>query len=59
MSVTNGEYCDLVSVYVDGSHEDQVNHKSVRYLLPQKNPTIYLTATSNSDHNSVHTYDDE
>ena len=28
-------------------------------MLPQKNPIVDLTSTSNYDHNSVHTYDDE
>ena len=37
--------CDLVSLSVDGSHEDKVNHKAVRYLLTQKDPTVVLTAT--------------
>ena len=41
---------DLVSVSVDGSHEMQGNHKSVRYFFSQKNPTVDLTATYNYDH---------
>ena len=59
ISRTHGENHDLVSVYIDGSHEDQGNNKAIRFLLPQKNPTIYLIATANSDHNSVHNDDDE
>ena len=59
MSRTKGENRDLVSVSVDGSHEEQGKHTSVISLLPQINPTVYLTATYNSNHKSVHTYDDE
>ena len=59
MSRTNGENRGLISVSVDGSQEDQVNHKVVRSLLPQNNLTVDLTATSNSEHNSVHTDDDD
>ena len=44
ISITNVENCDLVSLSVDGSHEDKVNHKAVRYLLTQKDPTVVLTA---------------
>ena len=57
MSRKNGWNSDLVSVSVDGSHEEQVNQKVVIYLLPQKKLTVGLTVTSNSDNNSVHTDD--
>ena len=50
MNRTNGNNYDLLSVSVDGSHEYQVNNKTVRSLLQPNNPTIYLTATSNSNH---------
>ena len=59
MSRKSGENCDLVSVSVGGSYEDQENHKSVRYLFPKDNPTINVTVTSSPDHNSVHIDDDE
>ena len=36
ISISEGDNQDLVSVYVDGSHEDQVYHKEVSTLLPQK-----------------------
>ena len=48
-----GYNCDFVSVSIDGSHLDQGQHKPVISLLPQKNPTVDLTATSNSDHYSL------
>ena len=35
MSKTNGENRDLFSVSVDGSHEEQGNHKSSISLLHQ------------------------
>ena len=56
---TNGEKCDLVTVSVDGSHEERGKYKAVRYLLPQNNPTVDLTSTSNYYHKPVHEYDDE
>ena len=59
MSITDGGNCELVSVSVDGSHEDQGQHKEVRSLLPQNNLIVDLTATSNSDHYSVDKDDDE
>ena len=59
MSRTNGNNHDFVSVSVDGSQEEQGNHKAFRYLLNQNNPTVYLTATSNSEDNPVHTNDGE
>ena len=34
-------------------------YKAVRYLLPQNNPTVDLTSTSNYYHKPVHEYDDE
>ena len=58
-SITDGENCDLVSVSVDGSHEEQVNCKAVIFLSTKKNTTVDLTATSSSYHNSVCTDDDE
>ena len=60
MSRREGKNRDLVSVYVDGSHEDQKQHKEVRYLLPPKTTTVDLTATSHSKYVSVDTnYDEE
>ena len=55
----NGGSSYLVSVSVDGSYEDQGKHKAVKSLVPLNNPTVDLTATSNSDHKSVHTNDDQ
>ena len=55
MSRTNGENCDLVSLFFDGSYEEQVKRKAVIYLLPQKNLTVDFTETSNPDYSSVHT----
>ena len=50
ISITNRENRDLFSVFVDGSREEQGNHKAVRYLLPQNKPTVDLTTTSNPGH---------
>ena len=47
MSITDGENRDLVSVSVNGSHKEQGQQKYFRPLLPQNNPTVDLTATSN------------
>ena len=44
---------ELVSLSVVGPHEEQGQNQELRYLLPQKNPTVYLTATSNHKHCSV------
>ena len=38
---------DLVSLSVDGSHEDMGQHKGIHFLFPPPKPTAYLTATSN------------
>ena len=41
-------------------HIDRRDRKKVvRYLLPQSNPIVDLSTTSNSDHKFVHTDDDE
>ena len=50
MSRTDEENFDLVSVSAYVSHEDKGHHKEVRSLLTQKNPTVDLTATLNSNH---------
>ena len=39
---------DLVSVSVDGSHEDLGWHKGIYFVVVPQKPTIDLTATSNS-----------
>ena len=39
---------NLVSVYVEGSHEYPVHHKEFSSLLPTKKITIDLNANSNS-----------
>ena len=53
MSRTDVENCDHVSLSVDLSHEEQVQHKQVIYLLTPKKPAVDLSASSNSDHYSV------
>ena len=58
-SRTNRENDDLVSVSVDGSHEDHRKHKAVIYLLSQNKATVDLIKTSNYEHKSVHTDDNE
>ena len=50
---------NLVSVSVDGSHEDMGWHKDIIFLLSPKNPTVYLTSTSNYELFSIVTNDDK
>ena len=59
MSIIDEDNYDLVSVCVDRSNEGQVQHKEVISLLPQKNYTVDLTTTLNSNNYSVHKYDDK
>ena len=59
MSIRDEVNCDLVSVSVDESHGDMRWNKSISFLFDPKNLTVDLTATSNSEHYSVDTNDDE
>ena len=49
MSIRDEVNSELVSVSVDVSHEDLGRQKGICFLLAPKNPTVNLTATSNSD----------
>ena len=48
VTIREVENQELLSVSVDGSHEEQVYHKNVSALLPQNISTVNLTATSDS-----------
>ena len=54
-----GVNCGLVSVCVYGSHEDLGLHKGISFLFFQNKTTVNLTATSNFEHYSLDTNDDE
>ena len=45
--------------YLLMDHMKSRDSKCFWYLVPQNNPTVDLTATSNSDHYSVDKYDDK
>ena len=59
MSRIEGESKYLVSVSVYESYEEQKQNKEVRSLLPPPQNTFDLTVTSNSEHFSVDTNNDE
>ena len=58
MSRREEKHQDLVSIYVDGSNEEQGHHKQVSAFLLQNITTVDLTSTSHYDSISLDNTDD-
>ena len=59
MSIRDAVTHKLFPEYVDKSHEEIGRHKCISFLFDPQKPTVDLTATSNDEHYSVGTNDDQ